>query len=359
MKKIFTLLAAVLFVGSMTATVNTGANALSSLIHGKYVAKTAELQAVSDSTTWDFSRIAANTESAFYSNDGIKLTAESTPNKDEEVVYANYSADYMTFGEGFDATTMAFKGEFPIRKNQYCQAGTLHFKAEVPGTIVVKFSDTGSSASASAVKRYLVVNGEQTEYWTSRPNNGEDSYEAKLNVTSDAIEVPAGDVTITGSSAIIIYFVTFVPAKAEGPKNLGEKTIAEFLNLKNTVDTCVLTGVVTSITSTTYGNHYLVDETDTVYVYGVLTPAGESKKFETLGVEEGDTLTIKAIYGEYKGYPQISNAIFVSVKDRVVSALDNIPADGKSVRPVKVYRDGMLLLEKNGRTYNVKGQMMK
>ncbi|MBQ9202352.1 MAG: hypothetical protein IJ154_08335 [Bacteroidales bacterium] len=359
MKKIFTLLAAVLFVGSMTATVNTGAKALSSLIHGKYVAETAELQAVSDSTTWDFSRIAANTESAFYSSDGIKLTAESTPNKDEEVVYANYSADYMTFGDGFDATTMAFKGEFPIRKNQYCQAGTLHFKAEVPGTIVVKFSDTGSSASASAVKRYLVVNGEQTEYWTSRPNNGEDSYEGKLNVTSDAIEVPAGDVTITGSSAIIIYFVTFVPAKAEGPKNLGEKTIAEFLDLKNTVDTCVLTGVVTSITSTTYGNHYLVDETDTVYVYGVLTPAGESKKFETLGVEEGDTLTIKAIYGEYKGYPQISNAIFVSVKDRVVSALDNIPADGKSVRPVKVYRDGMLLLEKNGRTYNVKGQMMK
>ena len=42
-----------------------------------------------------------------------------------------------------------------------------------------------SSASATAVKRYLVVNGTQTEYWTSRENNGtEDPYAAQLNVTT-------------------------------------------------------------------------------------------------------------------------------------------------------------------------------
>ena len=175
-----------------------------------------ELQAVSEATTWDFSKITANTENALYNKEGIQLTAESTPNKNEEVVYANYSADFMTFAEGFDATTMAFQGEYPIRKNQYCQAGTLHFKTTVAGTITVKFSDTGSSASATAVKRYLVVNGEQTEYWTSRENNGEEPYEAQLNVTSGEIAVPAGDVTITGSSAIVMYNVTFTP-KVEEP----------------------------------------------------------------------------------------------------------------------------------------------
>ena len=177
-----------------------------------FPAKPVELQAVSEATTWDFSKITANKDNSLYSSDGIKLTAESTPNKNEEVVYANYSADFMTFAEGFDATTMAFKGEYPIRKNQYCQAGTLHFKTTVAGKIVVKFSDTGSSASASAVKRYLVVNGEQTEYWTSRENNGDAPYAAQLNVVSDEIAVPAGDVTITGSSAIVMYYVTFTPA---------------------------------------------------------------------------------------------------------------------------------------------------
>ena len=275
------------------------------------------LQAVSDSTTWDFSKITANTANALYGNDGIKLTDESTPSKNDEVIYADYSADFMTIGEDFNKAAIAFKGEYPIRKNQYCQAGTLHFKADVAGTIVVKFSDTGSSASATAVKRYLVVNGEQTEYWTSRENNGETPYDAQLNVVSGKIAVPAGDVTITGSSAITMYYVTFVPEKAvepEGPKNLGAKTIAEFLELKNTTDTCILTGVVSNIQNTTYGNFDLTDESGKVYVYGLLTPAGESKKFAELNVAENDTLTVLAIYNEHNGNPQAKNAIFVEVK---------------------------------------------
>ena len=391
------------------------------------------LQAVSDSTTWDFSKITANTENALYKKEGIQLTDESTPSKNDEVIYADYSADFMTIGEDFNKAAIAFKGEYPIRKNQYCQAGTLHFKADVAGTIVVKFSDTGSSASATAVKRYLVVNGEQTEYWTSRENNGEAPYDAQLNVVSEKIAVPAGDVTITGSSAIVVYYVTFVPAQEEEPvladptncaeaaeaalsvaannelyndgkeysitgyvtsiqtafsaqhsnisfwmadaadggnviqayraacasaeeapavgdkvtvtgkltkynstpefaagctyviveksapaTNLGAKTIAEFLELKNTKDTCILTGVVANITNTTYGNFDLCNEADTVYIYGLLTPDGQTKQFESLNVAEKDTLTVLAIYGEYNGKPQVSNAIFVEVKKAAV-----------------------------------------
>ena len=172
-----------------------------------------ELQAVSAATAWDFSKITANTGNALYNKEGIQLTDESTPSKNDEVVYANYSADFMTFAEGFDATTIAFKGEYPIRKDKYCQAGTLHFKTTVAGKITVKFSDTGTSASATAVKRYLVVNGEQTEYWTSRENNGTEAYAAQLDVVSGEIAVPAGDVTITGSSAIVMYNVTFTPSE--------------------------------------------------------------------------------------------------------------------------------------------------
>ena len=292
------------------------------------------LQAVSDSTTWDFSKITANTANALYGNDGIKLTDESTPSKNDEVIYADYSADFMTIGEDFNKAAIAFKGEYPIRKNQYCQAGTLHFKADVAGTIVVKFSDTGSSASATAVKRYLVVNGEQTEYWTSRENNGETPYDAQLNVVSGKIAVPAGDVTITGSSAITMYYVTFVPEKAvepEGPKNLGAKTIAEFLELKNTTDTCILTGVVSNIQNTTYGNFDLTDKSGKVYVYGLLTPAGESKKFAELNVAENDTLTVLAIYNEHNGNPQAKNAIFVEVKKNSAPVVEPVNLGAKTI----------------------------
>ena len=170
----------------------------------------AGLQSVSGSTSWDFSKIARNTESGLHASNGIKLTDTSDPSKNEEIVYANYAEGQLwTLSDGFDGTTMAFTGEYPTRDNNYCQAGILRFNTTIAGTIIVKFSDTGSSASATAVKRYLVVNGEQTEYWTSRENNGEEPYAAQLDVVTEPIAVAAGDVTITGSSAIRVYTVTF------------------------------------------------------------------------------------------------------------------------------------------------------
>ena len=102
------------------------------------------------------------------------------------------------------------------------------------------------------------------------------------------------------------------PVVPEVPENLGAKTIAEFLELKNTTDTCVLTGVVANIANTTYGNFDLVDATGSVYVYGLLTAAGESKQFASMDIAAGDTLTVKAIYNEYNGKPQAKNAIYVS-----------------------------------------------
>ena len=176
------------------------------------------LKAVKDSTTWDFTKVTANTDTALYSSEksGILLSATTTPSITDTIIYANHAEGALwTIGEGFDGEALAFVGEYPIRKNQYCMNGKLIFNAAVAGSIVVKFSDTGTSASATAVKRYLVVNGEQTEYWTSRENNGDEApYAAQLNVTSEAIEVPAGEVTITGSSAITISELTFVPAPA-------------------------------------------------------------------------------------------------------------------------------------------------
>ena len=169
------------------------------------VAATTTLQSISETTTWNFSDVT-------YSESGeFKLTEEN--GKSIETVYADF--EQLTFEETFNANAIAFKGESPIRSNskKYCQDGTLRFNTTVPGTIKVKFSDTGTSASATAVKRYLVVNGEQTEYWTSRENNGVDTpYDAQLNVTAGEISVPAGDVTITGSSAITISSVTFTAA---------------------------------------------------------------------------------------------------------------------------------------------------
>ena len=110
----------------------------------------------------------------------------------------------------------------------------------------------------------------------------------------------------------------------DAPKNLGPKTIAEFLELKNPVDTCILTGVVTDIENMLYGNLYIADETDTLFIYGVLTPNGKKKQFETLDVLVGDTLTVGAVYTEYYGQPEAVDAVFIEVRRRMGDQTYNI-----------------------------------
>lgn len=64
--------------------------------------------------------------------------------------------------------------------------------------------------------------------------------------------------------------------------------------------TYMVTGVVTAIANTTYGNFYLADKTGQVYIYGTLDKDGNEKNFSSLGIEVGDEVTVtgpKETYG--------------------------------------------------------------
>ena len=61
-----------------------------------------------------------------------------------------------------------------------------------------------------------------------------------------------------------------------------------------------VTGTVTKIENTTYGNWWLEDETGSIYIYGTLDAQGRTKNFSSLGLEVGDIITVegpKTIYG--------------------------------------------------------------
>ena len=164
-------------------------------------------------------------------------------------------------------------------------------------------------------------------FWMADTKDGGEVFEAFRVVCETAEEAPALGDLVWVKGNLTKYQSTPETAKGGsfgiiekntdpvvGPENLGEKTIAEFLELKNTVDTCILTGVVANVKNDQFGNFDLVDESGSVYVYGLLTAAGEQKKcFQEEGIAEGDTLKVLAIYGEYQGNPQVKNAIFVSL----------------------------------------------
>ena len=215
----------------------------------------------------------------------------------------------------------------------------------------------------TAIQTPFDATNKNITFWMADAADGGKVLEAYRAACETAEDAPAvGDkVAVTGKltkynkTPEFAAGCTFVIKEKSAPAvNLGAKTIAEFLALKNAKDTCVLTGVVDSIANTTFGNLYLVEGTDTLYVYGVLTPAGESKKFETLNVAKGDKLTIKAVYSEYNGAPQAANAIFVSVEK--AQGIENIVLTEKVE---KVLVDGVIYIVRDGKMFNLQGAQVR
>ncbi|MBQ6032643.1 MAG: OB-fold nucleic acid binding domain-containing protein [Prevotella sp.] len=80
-----------------------------------------------------------------------------------------------------------------------------------------------------------------------------------------------------------------------------------------------LTGKVTNmLENDKYGNFDLVDETGSVYVYGLLSEKGGPKQefqklVEEKGIKEGSVITIIGNRGSYNGRIEVLNAYFVSI----------------------------------------------
>lgn len=134
--------------------------------------------------------------------------------------------------------------------------------------------------------------------------------------------VKEGDiVTIVGQKSSYKGAPQLVSSVVEVREEVKDIKAAEFKALADDADTWYrLTGKVTKSTESntkfdleTYGNFALEDETGNVYVYGVVPGyGGASKQFATLGVKEGDIITIVAVKSSYNGLNQAKNAFYVS-----------------------------------------------
>ena len=134
----------------------------------------------------------------------------------------------------------------------------------------------------------------------------------------DVVTIIGYKTSYNGTNEIVGYLEEFYHVEAV--------TAAEFLAADEGANVWYrLTGVVTNGAGTTpggvnkkfdletYGNFDLVDETGAVYVYGVKTGLnGEAKKFGTLGVKEGDLITIVAGKKTYKDLVEADPTWYVS-----------------------------------------------
>ena len=97
--------------------------------------------------------------------------------------------------------------------------------------------------------------------------------------------------------------------------SIAEVSVADFLAAEEGTALFKLTGKVANLKNTTYGNFDLVDATGSVYVYGLTaTPqSSNDKSFSTLGINEGDIVTLIGTRASYNGTAQVGGpAYYVS-----------------------------------------------
>ena len=79
-----------------------------------------------------------------------------------------------------------------------------------------------------------------------------------------------------------------------------------------------VTGTVTSIANTTYGNWYLTDETGTVYIYGTLDAKGNEKNFASLGIDVGDIVTVEGPKTTYGTTVELVNVTVINIEKSLI-----------------------------------------
>ena len=120
--------------------------------------------------------------------------------------------------------------------------------------------------------------------------------------------------------AALISFETSVVSAAvtvnqDGPvaRPAMDLTVAEAL--AKSVEASIyyrLTGTIKNLKNTEYGNFDLVDETGSVYVYGLTTEktGSNDKSFSKLGLKEGDVLTLEGTRAAYNGVAQVGGPAY-------------------------------------------------
>lgn len=100
----------------------------------------------------------------------------------------------------------------------------------------------------------------------------------------------------------------------ESFKTVKDLTIKDFVAKADDKETYYrISGKVSGIKDgDVYGNFDLTDATGKVYVYGLLAGyGGEKKKFQELGIKDGDEITIVGVSTSFNGSKQVGNAFLV------------------------------------------------
>ena len=114
----------------------------------------------------------------------------------------------------------------------------------------------------------------------------------------------------------------------QGLATVSNATCAE-INAGPDSKTYRVTGTVTNIVNTTYGNWYLEDATGTVYIYGTLDAKGNEKNFLSLGIEVGDEVTVEGPKTTYGTTVELVNVTVIKINKSLIKVAEMDPENAQ------------------------------
>ena len=253
-------------------------------------------------------------ENVTYSGSGVSVRANSTSNSSYSD-YAGSGSNNIFFGGGayfqvndiaLDAAQLNYKMTFGSEK--YTQDGDSTFK---PEEVIVSISKNGTEWAAL---EYTYA-GTEPGRW----NVATVDFTLAAGTDKLYIKFEAKVASVYRLDDVKFYVgnggqtVDLDNIEAPQPSEATKVTVAEFLNAAEDSTIYELTGKITNVTNTTYGNFYINDGTGEVLIYGLCSPSGEQKYWAESGAKVGDTITVQTVRTSYNGTPQGKNAIFVSL----------------------------------------------
>lgn len=207
----------------------------------------------------------------------------------------------------------------------YSSAGTASYFSVSPVSLAVSADATSAKFNVSANVAWTVES--QSEGFTVNQDSGNGNAEITVSFPANETDQPVSGkvkVSTTADVATKEYTVTITQAAA-GASELEVLTVEEFLAKPEGDTYYQLTGTVANISNTYFGNFDLIDETGSVYVYGLVSSEGAADgTFESLGLKEGDVVTIAGRRASHNGSAQVGDAYYISHVEGQLPEIKNV-----------------------------------
>lgn len=179
----------------------------------------------------------------------------------------------------------------------------------------------------------VTIDGQkQTKYFPLPVKLTDDKTDGELSwLTVDKLSGTAGETTLTfhadattgGREAELRLSVgnhkQFIKVR-QGSLEASPSTCKEVIDGPDG-KTYQVTGTVTAIANTTYGNWYLNDGTGEIYIYGTLDKDGKTKNFSSLGIEVGDVVTVEGPKTTYGTTIELVDVTVVKIQKSLIKVI--------------------------------------